>query len=300
MTNLSLSPSTTVQTTDGTIVPLTGSVIRIETDTSGTSQATFPFVLTLNQGIRAFQDPGSGIAWLPASPGAEGGVLTVPLPIGQIPGIVTIRVGPLQGNDQHTTAPVLEIELAAGPVEVETVGLQGGTVGVLAALHQLPPHIAIDIQAAAFDSGTALVDSDGADLLLMGVAAIANAVQIETNLSEEIATASIEMAVDRAWAGAWPMESIRIVRVGAGDTGRVLETAFVAEDSLGRARFRADSLEGFSTFALVALGKLTAQESESGPPWGLWLGAGLGTLGVVGLAIGAFLLMSSQRRRPNT
>ena len=94
------------------------------------------------------------------------------------------------------------------------------------------------------------------------------------------------------------MDSIRIVRVGAGDTARVLETQFVAEGGLGRTRFKADSLEGFSTFALVALGKLTAQ--EPGPPWGLWIGIGLGTLGVAGLATGAFLLVSSQRRRPNT
>jgi hypothetical protein len=41
----------------------------------------------------------------------------------------------------------------------------------------------------------------------------------------------------------------------------------------------------------------TAQESGSGPSTALWVGVGLGIVGLLGLAVGVFILMSSQRAR---
>ncbi|MBF8267711.1 MAG: hypothetical protein HW388_1219 [Dehalococcoidia bacterium] len=291
LTNLSLSPGTRVQTTTGDLIPLTNKGIRIEADPAGAQRVVFPFALTPGQEVLAFHDPESGIVWLPSSTGAEGDTLTIPLAGNQGDGGLTIGLGRLQSNGQEAWAPVLGAGL--------WVSSQSGAVQLLAELRSLPSNIALEIRGVAPDSGLVSALDEATSTLSMGIASIAYAVKIETNLDGKIASARVDMAVDEGWARAWPQDRIRIARISATGVGRILETAPGGEEAQGLARFRAESGEGFSTFALVALGELTHRESGSGLPWALGLSIGLGVVALVGLATGAFMLVASGRRGKN-
>jgi hypothetical protein len=241
--------------------------------------------------------PESGIDWRATPPPGEGGVLTITLAAGKVPGALRIELGPLQINGQEAIAAVLGIELDVGPLEVERTGFQPGIVRLIAELDRLPPRILIDVQDVLYDSGMIAAVNEAANMVDMGVVAVAHAAKIDTNLAAEIASATIEMAVDKGWAKAWPSGRVLVARLGQDGNGHVLKTTPLPEDASRLSQFRAESPEGFSTFILVALGEMTTRERESGPSASLWVGVGLGAVGLVGLAMGAFILMSSQRRR---
>ena len=297
--NLHLSPSTRAETTEGEIIPFTGSVILIENDSSGDRRVVLPFALTPGQEMLPFHDPESDITWLPSPTKAEGHALTIPLAGGRIPGTLTIRLDTLQGDGHKATATVLGATLDAGPVEMATLG-ETGAIRLSAELHRLPSEVALVVQGAARDAGLISALNGAVGVLNMGVAAVAYAARIETNLSNEIASASIEMAVEEEWAAAWTRDSIRIVRLSADGQGNILETTFVGKNVPGQARFEAQSPEGFSTFALIATGELTSGKSSSGSSWILWLGIGLGVVALLALGAGAYLLITLQRRGTST
>jgi hypothetical protein len=296
LTNLSLSPTTIVQTTAGSLIPLTGAGVRVEDGPDGSQRVVFPFVLEPGQEIGSFHDPESGLAWLTASTSAEDGVLYIPLAGGQVPGGLTIELGILQGAGQEAWAPVLRAALRIGPVELGNAGLQGGAVLLSANLRRLPSEIALDVQGVALDSELVSALNEAGGALNMGITSIAYVVEIETGLTDEIPTAVMEMWVDKEWARGWTPDKISIVRISAEGSGRILKTVPVGEDDLGRSRFITQLAGGFSTFALVALGDLTSAESKAGLSWAQWLGIALGAVALAGMAAGTFLLLGQGRR----
>lgn len=250
-------------------------------------QVVFPFPL----------ESKSSMDWQAHLSPWESGVLTIPLVTGQVHGDLKVALGPLQANGQEATAMVLGVALSVGPVEVKKTGAQSRTAGFSAEIGQLPTRVVIDIQGVPPDSGMVAALNEAAGTVGMGVVAIAHAVRIDTNLAEFTSSASVEMAVEQGWAETWPRDRIVVARIGQDGKARILETTRLAEDASGLARFRAEPGEGLSTFVLMALGEITTEESGSGPSPALWLGLGLGAVGLVGLATGVFILMSPQRRR---
>ena len=296
LTDPSLSPATIVQTTSGSLIPLTGANLRVEGRPNGAQQVVFPFVLEPGQEIASIHDPESGTDWTPSPTEAGSGTLTIPLAGGQVPGDLTIDLGIFRGDGQETWAPVLRAALRVGPVEMESSGVQNRVVTLWADLNSLPPEIALDLRGVALDSALVSALAEAAGALKKGIASTAYAVQVETDLSNEVSTAVVKMRVDGEWARAWTPDRIAIVRVSTEDGTRVLETTYDSGSDPGMTRFTAQSVGGFSTFVLVALGDLTSEESGAGLSWAQWLGIGLGAVALAGLAGGAFLLLGPGRR----
>lgn len=294
--SIGLGSDLMVRTADGIRVSLTGSNVLLEGDVAGAQRIIFPFALPPGQGVMAFQDPESGIGWLPGSKEGEGGTLTIPVAVGQVPGILTVRLGPLSGDGQQAEAPVLGVSLAVGPVELDEASLRGSaSVRLLADLEKLPSELFLNVQGVTLDSGYMASINEAVEGLELGVADVAYATEVLFRPGDAVTSASIEMSAEKTWADAWPGDRIRFVRVDAKGESSILETTLANEDISGRAWFRGKSPEGFSTFALVALGELATQETTSGLPWAFWVGIGLGIVGLVGLAGGVLLLVSSRR-----
>ena len=188
---------------------------------------------------------------------------------------------------------VLGASLAVGPVEVAE---SNGMVRLAAELRRLPTELALDIQSVALHGGLVSALGEAAREVNMGVATIAYGARIDVDLTSEVASAIIDMAVDETWAETWPADRVRIIRIDSGGRGSILETTPTGEQALGQSWFSADSPNGLSTFALVALGDLVSGESRSEPPWLLWLGAGLGAVALLGLATGLFLFAAPMKR----
>ena len=296
LTNLSLSPTTSVQTMEGALIRVSGSGIRIEADSSGAQRAIFPFALTTGQAVTSFHDTDSGLVWLAASSRAEGGALEIPLTTGRVPGGLTMKLGALQGNGQEAWAPILRAALRVGPVELESGRQQSNAAQLWADFHRLPPEIVLDVQEVALSSGLLSSLDEAVRASNMGIASIAFAVEVEADLSDEVSMAVMEMRVDNEWARGWGPDRMSIVRISTEDGARVLETTTEGEDQLARAGYTAQSPGGFSTFVLVALGELTSEESGSALSRAQWLGVGLGAIAMAGLAAGAFLLLANGRR----
>ena len=120
-----------LQGTDAVPVPITGGAMELREDASGNQQLILPIGLAPGQSLAAFQDPNSGISWRPSE---DGGELKLPLMGTDLPGTLTIRLGPLEGNGQSTVAPVLGVAISVGPFNAMSPGSQPGMVQIEAGL----------------------------------------------------------------------------------------------------------------------------------------------------------------------
>ncbi len=297
--NIHLGTGARIETRGGTAISLTGTRIRLETDSLGDQRMVLPFVLAPGQELQVLEEEASGIAWQPASSEAGGGELLLGLAGRRVPGGLTVELGPLQSNGDQTWAPVLRADLYLGPVELEELGSSIGSVQLSAQLQRLPSNIALDLHTVTPDSGMVTALSEASRDLNMGIASLAYAAEVETGLTDEVAEAVMEMTVTEDWTAAWSQDRVRIGRIGEGRSRRILETTFTGEDPMGRARFRAESPGGFSTFMLIALGELTAGNPSNDRSGTLGFAIGVGALAVVGFSVGAYLLFVSQRQIPS-
>lgn len=300
--NIDLGPSTSTQINESNIVQSHNYAIRLEDDAHGNQVVTFPFSLTSDQEIRVFEADQNHITWASSSSASMSSNLKIILSsdlVGQTQGDLLIELGPLLSNGSRASAIVLGAKLTLGPLEFEQLGSKTGTIHLSADLHKLPMELALDVQGIVTDPMVRLNIDEAAVALGMGVAAVDSIVKVETNLVDEITSSKIEIGIDQSWAMEWTHEKIHIVSIGTGGIGRILDTTSLHEADSRQVSFIAESNEGFSTYALVALGQPSVIATNKDFDWILWLAIGLGSIASIGLATGVLLLKKLSKQRTN-
>lgn len=308
LTNLQLGPGAAAISLQGTDVPLTGDPIRVETDAQGKQRVMLPLDPSVLRYPMSLVDPGSGVSWRYLGPGATarlplgGGILTIPLVGARVRGTLSVETGPLvrDGQDTDTYATVVGVVLEANTKEMEGTNIGELGVRLSMGLEKIPDSLAMDIRDVAPNPRVVASISRAAEVSELGVASVAYAVEVDLQLEAGITSPTIELVAAEQWADTWPSDRIGIARVSAEGVGSLLETTLLDGESGTGVRFMAASPEGYSTFALVALGALTTGVEESpGPTWSTWPGVGLALVALAGLGAGTYLIMAQRRQRAN-
>lgn len=269
----------------GAPVPRTGDRLRIEGNEATGQRAVLPLQLTGSQGLAPFQDPESGVRWRPE---AQGGLLVISPPSTSAPASVALRLGPFARDGQEAAAPILASEFSLGPVETAG-GVVHGAVRVAGSFRDPRAGFRLEIQPVPIQGVRSALDraATGLGLRLVDIAFM---VHVEAGNAVQIISSTVEISAEDRWVDIWSPENIRIMRVTEAGEGRFLETAFRRERT-GSFLFSATSPQGFSSFALVAVGPdalgAAVIPSRNGVPWLgiIFGGVALGTLGIGGLLL---------------
>lgn len=272
----------------GVVLPRSGDQIRIENGEAGGRQAILPVVLVAGQGLAAFHDPDTGIAWRPSGPG---GLLSFSPPRDETRQSLTLRLGPFASDGRAATAPIMGSEFSLGPVETNG-GSAAGTVRIAGSLGAEVGEFHLGLQSLSTDDVRPLLERAARDAGRR-LADVAFTVHVAAEGAPGVSSAMVEMTVKAGWADIWAPENIRIIRVAGGD-GQVLQTV-LAQGPDGALVFRAASPNGFSTFALAAVSPDQPGQTAVSPGRGFpWLIVVLGGFAVFALAAGTGLLARSR------
>ncbi len=271
---------TTVESDAGNPIRVSPAAIRIEGSGLEPQRVVLPLVLLAGQQVTAFNDRESGISWRPFAD-STGGLLTLPLRGGGSKGRLSLQLGPLEGDGRDARATVRDVEVVVDFSDVETTGSSGG-VAFSAALRHVPSVMDITVTGRSADSSLMLVLERAASQLGADRVEVGLAVELKTSFAPSVLTAEIVLAIDAGWVDRWQAGRVRIARVGDDQAASILETVSAADGPSGQVRFQAESEEGLSTFALVAL----LDDPGSSPL--LWAGIG-GALTTAGALAGWLL-----------
>jgi len=260
---ITLSQQTTALASDG--APLTlvsGKTVAIAT--SGSGQAIqFPVRLAAGQRLGSFSDPQSGLQ-ATFSPSGDQGTVIIPLTIQGLPARMRIEVGAGSVQGELVTTPVRRVLLEAGPVAIAAGPEPEAALEVVATLRQVPEAVAIEVRPVSVGGQIEAAGRSAAERAGLAIEAMAYSVEIRPGGGTTVSSGTLVFTVTRDWLAQWPENSLRVLRIDGQGRASFLSVDQSGATGADKVRLQAESPEGFSTFAVVAVKAKVKVEAGGG------------------------------------
>ena len=255
--------ATTALDADGNKLELTGDKVSLEQDAEGNTRVVFPVGLAIGANLSSFEDSASGIS-------IKNGILTIP--VRDVNGNVTMQISGeiafTEGTGSSAVATLkkgtLRLKISDQVMDMTLADQSVGKamIGFIANLTQIPEGAELSViakkalQADVYGGFEGLANET--DLSIVNVAMVVEVNRTGLQNGTHVGSTTAQLRVGNEWVtSVGGVSAVHIARQADDGSMGFLETNFVGKDAQGRMMFDSISPQGFSVFALLALGSKT-------------------------------------------